>query len=341
MSSGVKSSENVRRDRMFDLKKQLLWAKLRVGAVVTAALIVILLTVFFAGSLETLFAPKIHIFAQIKDVRGLRNGSPVWLSGVEVGSVKKIRLDPVYGTLVTLAIDKRDTDYLKKDSVATVMTMGLLGDKYVEISNGSADSPIIAQGDVIKGKVQLEIKDIVDETAESLSKVTGIIQKLGIFIEKIDNSQGSLGKFLNDPALYNSLKEATRSLSASLKEYETSRGSLKQFIKDPTLYAKMADAADSLDEFSTKLNTGNGTLQKLLTDPTMYENLDKASHQLAAVLDGIEAGKGVAGKMVKDEELAHQVKESVAGLNQVVLELKELTRDVKDNPRKYFKFSIF
>jgi len=326
---------------MFDLKKQLMWSKLRVGAVVTAALIVIFLTVFFAGSIETLFSPKIHIFAQIKDVRGLRNGSPVWLSGVEVGSVKDISLNPDYGTLVTLSIDKKDIDYVRKDSIATVMTMGLLGDKYVEVSNGSNNSQVIKPGDVIKGKVQLEIKDIVDETAESLSKVTDIVQKLSAFIEKIDKSEGSIGKFLNDPALYNNLKESTRSLSASLKEYETSRGSLKQFIKDPTVYAKMSDAATSLDEFSAKLNKGNGSLQKLLSDPSLYDNLDKASHQLSAVLEGIEAGKGVAGKMVKDEELAQQLKDSVTGLNQVVLELKDLTKDIKDHPKKYFKFSIF
>ncbi|HMK55751.1 MAG TPA: MlaD family protein [Dissulfurispiraceae bacterium] len=326
---------------MFDLKKQLMWSKLRVGAVITAALLVVFLTVFFAGSIENLFKPKIQIYAQIKDVRGLRSGSPVWLSGVEVGTVTNIHLDPKYGTLVRLSIDKRDIEYIRRDSMATVMTMGLLGDKYVEISNGSRESEVIKPGDVIQGKYQLEIKDIVDATAESLSKVTDIVQKLGGFIEKIDKSQGSLGKFLNDPALYNNLKESTRSLSASLKEYEASKGSLKQFIKDPTLYARMSDAAASLDDFSSKLNSGNGSLQRLISDPSMYENLDKASRQLAEVLAGIEAGKGVAGKMVKDEELAVQVKESVAGLNQVVLELKGLTKDIKENPRKYFKFSIF
>jgi phospholipid/cholesterol/gamma-HCH transport system substrate-binding protein len=326
---------------MFDIKKQLMWSKLKVGVVVTAALMVILLTVFFAGSIESLFSPKISIFAQIKDVRGLRNGSPVWFAGVEVGSVKDIHLHPQYGTLVKLSLNKSATEYIRKDSVATVMTMGLLGDKYVEISNGEHDSEIIKPGDVIKGKVQLEIKDIVDATAESLSKVTDIVEQLGLFVEKIDKSEGSLGKFVNDPSLYNNLKDSTRALSASLKEYESSNGSLKQFIKDPALYAKMSDAASSLNEFSSKLNQGNGSLQKLLSDPSMYNNLDKASRQLSEVLSGIESGKGVAGSMVKDEELARQVKESVAGLNQVVLELKGLTKDIRDNPKKYFKFSLF
>jgi len=326
---------------MFDIKKQLMWSKLKVGVVVTTALMVILLTVFFAGNIESLFSPKINIFAEIKDVRGLRNGSPVWFAGVEVGSVKNIRLHPEYGTLVTLSVNKSATEFVRKDSVATVMTMGLLGDKYVEISNGIHESEIVKAGDIIKGKVQLEIKDIVDATAESLAKVTTIVAQLGHFIDKIDKSQGSLGKFVNDPSLYNNLTASTKALSASLKEYETSNGSLRQFIKDPALYAKMSDAASSLSEFSRKLNQDNGSLQKLLSDPSMYNNLDKASHQLSEVLSGIESGKGVAGTLVKDEELAQQVKESMTGLNQVVLELKELTKDIKDHPKKYFKFSVF
>lgn len=326
---------------MFDIKKQLMWSKLRVGVVVTVSLIIILLTVFFAGGLESLFSPKIHVFAEITDVRGLRNGSPVWYAGVEVGSVRNIRLDAKYGTLVTLSINKSDTQFIKKDSVATVMTMGLLGDKYVEISNGTPGSESIKSGDIITGKIQLEIKDIVDATAVSLSKVTDIVEKMGVFIDKIDKSQGSLGKFINDPSLYDNLKESTRALSASLKEYENSNGSLKQFIKDPTLYAKMSDAASSLNEFSLKLSQGNGSLQKLMSDPSMYNNLDKASKQLSDVLAGIEAGRGVAGSLVKDDELARQVKESIAGLNKVVIELKDLTRDVKENPRRYFKFSLF
>ncbi|HTZ19053.1 MAG TPA: MlaD family protein [Dissulfurispiraceae bacterium] len=326
---------------MFDIKKQLMWSKLKVGVVVTAALFILLLTVFFAGSIESLFSPKIDVYAQIKDVRGLRNGSPVWFAGVEVGFVKNIQLHAQHGTLVTLAINKGDTEFIGRDAIATVMTMGLLGDKYVEISNGEQSKEYIKPGDVLKGKVQLEIKDIVDATAESLSKVTGVIQKLGTFVEKIDKSEGSLGKFVNDPSLYNNLKESTRALSAGLKEYETSNGTLRQFIKDPALYTKMSDAASSLSDFSSKLNSGNGSLQRLISDPSMYDNLDKASRRLSEVLDGIESGRGVAGSLVKDEELARQVKESVAGLNQVVLELKELTKDVKEHPKKYFKFSIF
>ena len=292
---------------MFDMKKHLLWSKLKVGAVVTAALMVVLITVLFAGSLENLFSQNITIFAESKDVRGLRSGSPVWLSGIEVGSVKDIRLNPQYGTLMTLSISKDAAEFVKKDSLATVLTMGLLGDKYVEISNGSENSEKIGPREVLRGKVQLEMSDIVEATAGSLAKVSDVIGQLGTIVKKIDNSEGTVGKLLNDPSLFNNLRDSTRSLSVTLNEIETS----------------------------------NGTLRLLIKDPSLYTNLDKASRNLTTVLEGLEAGKGTAGKLLKDEEMAKQLKDAVSGLNQAVFELKDLFADIKERPKKYFKFSIF
>jgi phospholipid/cholesterol/gamma-HCH transport system substrate-binding protein len=292
---------------MFDIKKHLMWSKLKVGALVTAALMVILITVIFAGSLENLFSQNITIFAQIRDVRGLRSGSPVWLSGIEIGSVKNIRLHPQYGTLVTMAISSDASGFVKKDSTATVMTMGLLGDKYVEISNGTESSEKIGPKDILRGKVQLEMGDIVEATAGSLAKVSEVIEQFGFIIRKIDNKEGTVGLLLNDPSLFNNLKEATRSLSVTLREIETSNGSFRKLVKDPSL----------------------------------YDNLDKTSRKLTAVIDGIEQGKGAAGVLLKDEEMAKQLKDSVSSLNQLALELKDMVRDIKANPKKYFKFSVF
>src|SRR4030043_1969366 len=117
---------------MFDIKKQFLWSKLKVGLVVTLALFTLFITVFFASSIENLLSPKVELKAQIQNVKGLRKGAPVWVSGIEVGSVKNISLDTGYGTIVTLSINKDAMEFLRKDSEATIMTMGLLGDKYIE-----------------------------------------------------------------------------------------------------------------------------------------------------------------------------------------------------------------
>ena len=326
---------------MFDMKKQLLWAKLRVGAVITLALLTLFVTVFFAGNIQNLFSPKIQIKAEIKDIRGLRKGAPVWISGIEVGSVKNIDLNPEHGTLVEMLINKGAAKFIKKDSKASVLTMGLLGDKYIEISDGSAQAEPIKPGDMIQGTTQLEIQDIVNASSESIQKVTGFMDKFGSFIEKIEKGEGTIAKFLTDPSIYNNLRDTTKTLSMILKDFKESEGTMKLLMKDPSLYNKLLSTTSSLEEFSTKLNKGQGTLKRLAEDPQLYENLDTASKQLSLILKRIDSGEGVAGSLVKDKELDREMKDTLTELKTSVTEFKGLIKDIRERPKKYFKFSVF
>jgi phospholipid/cholesterol/gamma-HCH transport system substrate-binding protein len=360
---------------MFDMKKQLMWAKLKVGLVITLALLTLFITVFFAGGIQYIFSPKVQIKAQIKDVRGLRRGSPVWISGIEIGYVKSIGLNPEYGTLVTMSINKDALNFVKKDSKASVMTMGLLGDKYIELGTGSSHAEPIKPGDMIKGTTQLEIQDIVNASSVSLEKITNFVDKLGNFIEKFEKGKGTIAKFLTDPSLYNNLKETTTTLTMILKDFKESKGTMKMFIEDPSLYNNLKETTttltmmlkdfkeskgtmkmfiedpslynnllnttSSMEEFSRKLNEGSGTLKRLAEDPEIYENLDKASKQLSLILKRIDAGEGLAGSLVSDNDLAIETKDTLVELKSSVTEFKELIKDVREHPDKYFKFSIF
>lgn len=328
---------------MFDVKKELMWSKLKVGIVVTVALMLLLFTVFFAGGIEAILSPKIEINAQIKNVKGLRKGSPVWISGIEIGSVKSISLHAEHGTIVTMAIDKKSAKYIRKDSTVTVQTIGLLGDKYIEISPGSPDVATVSHGDIIKGVEQVEIKDIIKAGSITLSKITEFIGDLDVFLKKIEKSATGIAnsKFLTDPQLYNELRDASKSLSAILKDFKESEGTLKRLIEDPSLYNKMLSATSSIETFGKSVTEGDGSLRKLAEDPALYEDLSKASRQLSEILGKIEAGEGVAGSLVKDKKLENEFKESVSELKALTKDLSELARDIKVNPRKYFKFSIF
>lgn len=326
---------------MFDMKKQLMWSKLRVGVVISIALSLVLFTVFFAGSIGDLFSKKVIVRAQIKDVRGLRRGAPVWVSGIEIGSVKDINLQPRYGTLVTMAIDETAMPFIKNDSYANVITQGLLGDKYVELTGGTEEAGQIARDGIIRGGAQLEIKDLVDASSKSVSKITDFVDKVDSILEHFERSEGTVAKLLKDPAVYDNLKASTARLLAILKDLNESEGSLKMLIKDPALYNNMVAASSSLEKFSRKINEGDGTLRKLAESPELYDNLNNASQKLEAVLSDIDSGKGAAGLLVKDKNLATDLKDAVEGLKDEVVELKELTKDIKTHPKKYFKFSIF
>lgn len=328
---------------MFDVKKQLMWSKLKVGVIITVTLILLLITVFFSGGIEKLLSPTIEIKAEIKNVKGLRTGSPVWLSGIEIGSVKRIELHPNHGTVVTMKVEKKSSPFIKKDSTATVQTIGLLGDKYVEISAGSVNSPPISQGDIIKGVEQIEINDIIKTGSEALQRITDFTGELEEFLKRLEKSMKGVtnSKFFTDSRLYDNLEETSRLLASVLTDLKESEGTIKKLINDPSLYDRILSATTSLDEFSKKIHKSEGTLKMLMEDPSLYHNIDTVSKKLNDILKKIESGEGMAGSLVSDKELDTDFKKSISEIKSLTKEINELVKDIKSNPKKYFKFSIF
>jgi len=319
---------------MFDIKKQLQWSKLKVGLVITVAFCTLFVTVFFAGGIENLLSPKVELRAQLQNAKGLRKGAPVWLSGIEVGSVKSISLNPEYGTIITLSVDKKDLKFLRKDSEASVLTMGLLGDKYVELSSGSPAAEPIKPGDMIKGAAMIDLKDAVEISVSSIKKMSDFINKLDNLVTKFEKGDGTAVKFLTDPEIYNNLMDISKNLSGVLHEIRDGQGTITMLLHDPSLYNRMLTATSSVEELTLALNNRKGTLRQLAEDPALYENLNMASQQLSSILEKIEAGEGIAGDLITDKKLAGDLKDTVT-------EIRELTKDIKDNPKKYFKFSLF
>lgn len=353
---------------MYEIKKQLAWSKLKIGIVISIALLTLLLTVVFTGDIANIISKKKLIKIDIRDVGGLRTGSPVWFAGIEVGSVKSIDLSPQYGTVVTVSVNRDVMGYLKKDSHATVLTMGLLGDKYVELSLGSATAPALRPGEMLEGAAETGAQEMVATGAALLKKMDDVVGHLGTLIASVEEGKGTIALLLKDPALYNNLKDASQRISEMTAAMQKGKGSmgklinddllynrllaasesmerfgsklnkgqgtLNRLVEDPALYDRMLGATTSLEDFSTKLSKGKGTLDKLVEDPQLYENLTQASGRLSAILQRIDKGEGTAGSLVRDEELAHELKDTIK-------ELKELTSDIRKDPKKYFNFSIF
>lgn len=353
---------------MFDAEKQLRWSKLKVGIVITFALLILLITVFFAGDLRSLISRKVELKIYFQNVEGLRTGAPVWILGLEEGSVKDIRLDPAYGVIVSVTIQQRTLAYLKKDSHARILTMGLMGDKYIELSTGSPQARPIQPGDVIKGTTEMGLRHVMETSGEAIDKISQFINRVDSLVAKIENSQGTIGKLLYDPALYDNLNRTTNRLSALMDDLKNARGTLGLLIEDPSVYNKLLKAASSVEEFSkrinessgtlksviedpslynktmeavsqiqafgTSLNQSQGTLKKMIEDPGVYEYLNKDLKELSSILERIEKGQGLAGALIQDTELSQELKETLA-------ELKDLLKTMKSHPGKYFKFSLF
>jgi phospholipid/cholesterol/gamma-HCH transport system substrate-binding protein len=193
----------------------------RLGAFIIATLAILAAGIFIIGSKQYLFTPTYRLKAQFSTVVGLDPGAEVRVGGVHTGSVRGIQLPNKPNDKITVLMDlQRSThNIIKQDSVAAIETEGLLGNEYVSISFGSAQSLNVKDNDTISSQPPLVIADlmkkadgILDTSQQALSNVTVVTGNLSSISGKINQGQGTIGALVNDKKVYTQLDETTAGL---------------------------------------------------------------------------------------------------------------------------------
>lgn len=139
----------------------------RVGIFVVLGLAMLSLGVFLIGSKDSLFTPTYQLETDFRDVSGLDNGGEVRVGGIREGTITSIDLpdNPAGKVTVEMKVRSATRNLIRKDSVASIQTEGLLGNKYLEISFGSNKSQPVQNGDVIASQAPVDFS----QQAESLA----------------------------------------------------------------------------------------------------------------------------------------------------------------------------
>lgn len=216
----------------------------RLGAFIITTLAILAAGVFIIGSKQYLFTPTYRLKAQFATVVGLDPGAEVRVGGVNTGSVRDIKLpDKPTGKITVLMDLQRSThDIIKQDSVAAIETEGLLGNEYVSISFGSAQSLNVKDDDTIATLPPLVIADlmkkadgILDTSQQALNNVTVASANLGSITGKINQGQGTIGSLVNDKKIYSQLDQTTVGLrdtvnhaQAGVESFQENMEAMKQ-----------------------------------------------------------------------------------------------------------------
>jgi phospholipid/cholesterol/gamma-HCH transport system substrate-binding protein len=195
----------------------------------------------------------------------LRASSPVWFSGVEVGSVSY--LDFVPGSdpprlKVVMKVERRIQPYLKSDSRAVIQGMGLLGDMYVNLTPGSASAQPVESGVVLIGQPP---EDTREEMSEILASTRTLLEHVSRIAAELDAGHGSLGQLLRDDGLYRDLRTGAHELQDFLATMNASDGTLRKLAQDPELYQELVS---TVKDIHTVVEDLKQTEQKLLTPET-------------------------------------------------------------------------
>jgi phospholipid/cholesterol/gamma-HCH transport system substrate-binding protein len=304
-----------------DPHKHLRWAELRVGLLVLVGTGLLIFILAIVGSNIKLFTPEYRLMLFVPNIEGLVNGSMVTLAGRKVGFVNDMRFVQVEGqngVQVELKLDKSFQDRITDHSQAIIRTIGLLGDKYIDISLGSPRERVLKDGEYLKmiGSVDFEmftskLNTSFDDFAATLASMRHITKRL---------DEEDLGKFV-------------RSMNNVVNALTAQRGSAGKLIYDPALYRQLSSVAENLDTVTTLLKRGHGTLGKMIVDSTLYRTLASFSSRSDSLVSNL-MHSGSAGRVFNDDQL-------YSDLMNLIKELNALVTDIRTNPDRYVQVKIF
>lgn len=222
----------------------------KLGLFVIIGLLLFFSTIYFVGKQKNLFGSTFHLKTQFKTVSGLQVGNNVRFSGINTGTVSEIDLVTDSSVLVTLVMQDDVQKFIKTDATASIGSDGLMGDKILMISPGTASRNTVKDYDQIGSKSPIEIADVMSSLKASVDNAGIITSQLAQFSYKMNNGNGALSKLISDEGFSNSLKSTLTNLQTSTNQFSKFTTNLN----DGQLASKLDSTMSNLQAGTKGLN---------------------------------------------------------------------------------------
>jgi phospholipid/cholesterol/gamma-HCH transport system substrate-binding protein len=342
--------------------RSLAWSELKIGVLTIGAIIVAAVTIFAVMGSRGFVWQRYTLKTKFGNVAGLKAGSPVRVSGVEVGSVTDVLFNGD-AVDVIFELNKEVRPRVTDKSTAVLGSVSLLGLSAVDITAASNGTPIPDDGYVPSGKTAPALSDVTASASEGITELTGLIKDLrdgkgsaGKFVsdDKLYNElqqfvaaagdvtrtirggRGTAGKLINDPKIANTLQASLTNLEEMTRRINAGEGSIGKLVNDDAFARSMAGATENLKSLTDRLNRGEGTAGKLMTDPALFNQLKSLADRLDNLTKSLNEGEGSAGQFLKDKRLYENI-------NSAVTDVRDLVAAIKKDPKRYLnvRVSIF
>ncbi len=301
-----------------------------VGIFILIGLAFFITGILAIGSLNKSFIRKVEITTVFDDVGGLQQGNNIWFSGVKIGTVKDMSFFGESQVLVVMNIDQKAQPFIHNNAKAKISSDGLIGNKIIVIYGGSADKPVVKEGDrlgVDKAYTTEDMFNTLQENNVNILAITTDFKEIG---KKIMNGEGTIGKLLVDKTLYNNLVATTSALNEAAENAKK--------------------VSTDIKAYTAKLNEGDGLANDLVTDTMIFSKIRESVTQLnemvkdaSAVVSSLEASvtdsSSPLGVIMSDDSTAQSMKATIKNLEAGSVKLNEDLEAMKHSflLRGYFK----
>lgn len=309
------------------------WDELRVGLLVLAAAATLVLAIYKLGEASNLFTKRYTLYVFLPNARGISRGASVTIDGVVAGTVNDVRFLPVGNDTtrnlrLSLSIDRRLQPQVRADSRASLRSLGLLGDKILDINSGTPRYNMLQPGDTIPVVPTIDVDDVIAQASTVVQDLVQLTSDMKSITGGIVRGDGTMGQLVTNRSLYDQLMGTLARVNTMLGRFENPHGTVGRLIDDPQLYTTLVAAVAGMDTVLARLNSRQGTAGRLLYDDTLYTRLLATATGADSLLRQLNSGQGTAGRLVRDQQLYDQLSHALESLNTILL-------DVKQNPRRY------
>jgi len=323
-------------------QRGLRWRDVRTGILGVAGIAVLVWLALVIGENNGMFTSVESVTLFTTDVNGLVEGNQVTISGRKVGTVERLEIaerGEVAGVMVHLGIRSEYFDLLTVDSRAVVKSLGVLGDKFVDLIRGHG-RPLTPGGEIAMTS-EPGIEELTASGLRTLDNVNRLGEQLAIIAERINRGDGTVGRLLATDDLGRSVEgvvdDVDRALSAvntTLVRLERGNGLVPRLLNDPSMAARTDAVLGGLQQVVTDLRTGHGTLGKLIASDSLYTAISSLTRRVDSVTARLNNPTGSLGKLSDDPALYDN-------LNLGLRSLDSLLRDLKSHPERYVRVSVF
>lgn len=213
----------------------------KIGVLVSVVMAALLLLTFKVGNFN--FTKKGYtVTVQFIRIEGLEKNAPVRLNGLEVGSVKDVKILYEDDTKMEMTLLLEERAKLREGTKAFVKNMGLLGEKYIELSGGDRNAPFIGPGAVIVGQEPVDFEKLLAKGDVIADNLTEISQNLN---QRLKNNGEALDSIIAD------LKVTMKNMSSISANVNERLAVNRQAIDD--IIANLDSSSQNLEDLSADL----------------------------------------------------------------------------------------
>jgi phospholipid/cholesterol/gamma-HCH transport system substrate-binding protein len=266
--------------------------------------------IFLVGNQQRFWEGRVDYWVQFSRTNGLSEGAPVLLDGVNVGGVTSMRFPPDPSARyveVQIAVVDDVTPRIRRDTVGRIQTLGLLGDKYVELTSGSPVAELLEEGALIRSVDPVDYEALIGQSGDIVTNVIEVTALLKEVLRDVNDDEGLIGRLVSD-------RDFGRQLADQLRQ----------------TIANLESATGRIDRTFARVERGDGALGTLLVEDDAVDqtlsNLDSASRNVLEFSERLVRGDGVLARLSSDEEFADRTLGDIQRASSSIAEVAEQIR---------------